>query len=145
VIVASFTVVRHRARATSQRKAFRMKSRRGAHRASAWQGHRWVKKWLILGGVAAVALVIALIVLVTGSGTPPTYQQGYSYATKYMAAPGAGSLAVPVSFLPHVCGSSSGINNGNPYGVPGAPGANPGAAWIRGCIAGIEASPNFKP
>lgn len=114
-------------------------SRRGAHAASAWQGRRWVKKWLILGGVAAVALVIALIVLVTGSGTPPTYQQGYSFGVKYMTSADAGSLVVPVSYLPHVCGHIA----TDPQ-FPGDPGANPDAAWIRGCIAAIEASPNFS-
>jgi len=118
-------------------------SRPAAHSVlpAAHMPQRRVKPWLILGGIGIVVLVTALIALVARSATP-TYQQGYNYAAKYMAVPNGGNLIVPVSFLPKVCG---GIAKSNPYGVPGAPGANPGAAWVRGCEAAIKASPNFLP
>lgn len=100
--------------------------------------------------IAAVLLAVLLIPLgqwvSAGAGrhhaAVPTYQQGASYATRYMRAGGPVRLVVPESSLPRVC---QGIARSNPYGVPGAPGANPGRAWIRGCIAGIEAAPNFAP
>lgn len=88
---------------------------------------------IVLGAAACAA---------TPPPKAPTYQQGLSYGAKYMASPNSGNLIVPLSFLPKVCG---GIARSNPYGVPGAPGANPGVAWMHGCEAGIKASPHFDP
>lgn len=88
---------------------------------------------IVLGAAACTA---------TSPPKAPTYSQGWSYGASYMAAPSGGNLIVPVSVLPKVC---VGIARGNPYGIRGALGANPGAAWMHGCEAGIGASPHFDP
>ena len=88
-----------------------------------------------------IVILGAILVLAGCGSSAATYQQGYSYAAKYMAAPGGGNLIVPLSDLPSVCG---GIAKGNPYGVSGAPGANPGASWMNGCETGIKASPHYE-
>jgi hypothetical protein len=90
-----------------------------------------------------LAVVLAIIVGARDRGTgSPSYQQGFSYATRYMRAGGGGNLIVPLSFLPKVCND---IAKRNPYGVSGAPGSDPGSAWIRGCVAGLQDAPNYSP
>jgi hypothetical protein len=84
-------------------------------------------KSIVLCGVLLMALSAC-------GGNHPTYEAGKAYGYKYITAPNAARLIVLPSFLPKVCAT---IAKGNPYGVPDAPGANPGSQWIKGCIAGL--------